>query len=329
MSNYTQNYNLVKPQKSENYDIDKVTNQNMDIIDVALNGKVSKVNGKDLSTNDFTNGYKKKIDRMVEGSRGFSAYEIAVLNGFTGTEEEWLASLKGDKGDTGPASIGEEQIKSLFQELLLEKDKQKYPIGKIEFNTTGENPATYLGFGEWTSWGSGRVPVGVDKNDTDFNESEKTGGVKKVTLTLAQLPSHSHTFTGTKHTHSFSATTGNNSVGHTHGVNITTSEAGSHTHGIKLNATYNGDHIHESGATIPYGANDAVSGTLSNPVNSGGAHKHTVSGNTGGQSANHTHNVSGTTGETTQGGTIGNSGSGEAHNNLQPYITCYMWKRVA
>lgn len=37
----------------------------------------------------------------VSGTRGYSAYEIAVQNGFVGTEEEWLASLKGDKGDTG------------------------------------------------------------------------------------------------------------------------------------------------------------------------------------------------------------------------------------
>ncbi len=44
------------------------------------------------------------------GADGKSAYEIAVANGFTGTEAEWLASLvgpagaqgeKGDKGDTG------------------------------------------------------------------------------------------------------------------------------------------------------------------------------------------------------------------------------------
>ena len=32
---------------------------------------------------------------------GYSAYEIAVQNGFEGTEAEWLASLKGAKGDTG------------------------------------------------------------------------------------------------------------------------------------------------------------------------------------------------------------------------------------
>lgn len=35
------------------------------------------------------------------GTRGQSAYEVAVALGFEGTEEEWLASLKGEKGDTG------------------------------------------------------------------------------------------------------------------------------------------------------------------------------------------------------------------------------------
>lgn len=33
--------------------------------------------------------------------RGLSAYEIAVKNGFEGTEKEWLASLKGDTGKAG------------------------------------------------------------------------------------------------------------------------------------------------------------------------------------------------------------------------------------
>ena len=33
--------------------------------------------------------------------RGLSAYEIAVQNGFTGTEKEWLASLKGEAGIDG------------------------------------------------------------------------------------------------------------------------------------------------------------------------------------------------------------------------------------
>lgn len=36
-----------------------------------------------------------------EEDYGKSAYELAVDHGFEGTEEEWLASLKGDKGDKG------------------------------------------------------------------------------------------------------------------------------------------------------------------------------------------------------------------------------------
>ena len=35
------------------------------------------------------------------GEPGESAYEIAVRNGFPGTEQEWLDSLKGEKGDKG------------------------------------------------------------------------------------------------------------------------------------------------------------------------------------------------------------------------------------
>ena len=36
------------------------------------------------------------------GVDGASAYEVAVANGFVGTEAEWLASLVGPQGDTGP-----------------------------------------------------------------------------------------------------------------------------------------------------------------------------------------------------------------------------------
>ena len=41
--------------------------------------------------------------RGPKGDDGLSAFEIAVENGFRGTEREWLASLKGEKGDAGRA----------------------------------------------------------------------------------------------------------------------------------------------------------------------------------------------------------------------------------
>jgi hypothetical protein len=37
----------------------------------------------------------------AQGIQGLSAYQVAVQHGFEGTEDEWLISLKGDKGDTG------------------------------------------------------------------------------------------------------------------------------------------------------------------------------------------------------------------------------------
>ncbi|MBB4064049.1 peptidase G2 autoproteolytic cleavage domain-containing protein [Gellertiella hungarica] len=37
-----------------------------------------------------------------QGAPGLSAYQVAVQNGFSGTVEEWLASLEGPAGPTGP-----------------------------------------------------------------------------------------------------------------------------------------------------------------------------------------------------------------------------------
>jgi hypothetical protein len=38
-------------------------------------------------------------------SRGASAYEVALANNYTGTQAEWLESLKGAKGDQGLQGI--------------------------------------------------------------------------------------------------------------------------------------------------------------------------------------------------------------------------------
>lgn len=41
---------------------------------------------------------------LIDKIDGYSAYEIAVKHGFKGSEEEWLASIKGEKGDKGDAA---------------------------------------------------------------------------------------------------------------------------------------------------------------------------------------------------------------------------------
>lgn len=44
---------------------------------------------------------RNSISMSLNDYRGLSAYEIAQKNGFEGTEEEWLKSLKGEPGQDG------------------------------------------------------------------------------------------------------------------------------------------------------------------------------------------------------------------------------------
>ena len=126
-------------------------------------------------------------------------------------------------------------------------------VGDIIFSTSDENPSTIYG-GTWVAWGKGQVPVGVDTSDSDFNTVEKTGGEKEHTLTVDEMPSHSHIQTWN----------GNIMVGGGSGGEST-----------------NGSYLNEGG-------NGIYPATLTNNV-----------------------------------------GNSHSHNNLQPYITCYMWKRTA
>ena len=120
-----------------------------------------------------------------------------------------------------------------------------YPVGSIYINASvSTNPATLLGFGTWAAFGAGRVMVGLDSSDTDFDSAEETGGAKTHTLTVNQIPAHTHTLD----TSDQPAGTGSLEV------------AGGSPVGTKLTQS---------------------------------------------------------------------TGGGQAHNNLQPYIVVYMWKRTA
>ena len=68
-----------------------------------------------------------------------------------------------------------------------------HPVGSVYINATNAtNPGTLLGFGTWTAFGAGRVPVGFDSGNVLFDTAEETGGSANATL-----PSHTHTATST------------------------------------------------------------------------------------------------------------------------------------
>lgn len=148
----------------------------------------------------------------------------------------------------------------LLKEYIQQFAKTMYPVGSIYMSVSSTNPSTYFG-GTWVAWGSGRVPVGINTSDSNFNTVEKTGGASSVTLTASQIPSHTHTFTG-------SSTTTSSAGGHTHNI-------GRDTDGGSGSSRYT---VHKAGTSGAQGTS---------PTSSAGAHTHTLTpkgknGNTGG-----------------------------------------------
>jgi microcystin-dependent protein len=66
-----------------------------------------------------------------------------------------------------------------------------FPIGKIETFFDNNDHSHYLGF-TWERVASGRTLVGINTADSSFNAIGKTGGAKTHTLTINEMPSHSH-----------------------------------------------------------------------------------------------------------------------------------------
>jgi len=72
-----------------------------------------------------------------------------------------------------------------------------YPIGSIFTTVTAYADSAavvaVVGGTTWVAFGAGKVLVGVDTGDSDFDTVEETGGAKTHTLTEAEMPSHTHT----------------------------------------------------------------------------------------------------------------------------------------
>jgi microcystin-dependent protein len=186
-----------------------------------------------------------------------------------------------------------------------------------------------------------RVPVG--RGTGTFGSLNATGGEETVALTTANMAAHTHSGRTAAETqeHTHSGTTGTQSADHSHSGTSATG-VGTHSHSIPeqenhTHSYYRGNQVlvASNGTAIGVQSRTATAaiGNLSSTVgagfhNHGGStgtasanHTHTVT--TGGVSANHTHDI-------TTGGrsathdhtfsTDNGTGSGTAHNNLQPYI---------
>ena len=73
-----------------------------------------------------------------------------------------------------------------------------YPIGAIFTTVTvyADSAAvvTAIGGTTWVAFAAGKMLIGLDSSDTDFDTIEETGGSKTHTLTEAEMPAHTHSY---------------------------------------------------------------------------------------------------------------------------------------
>lgn len=154
---------------------------------------------------------------------------------------------------------------------------------------------------------TGKLIVGSNNSDPDFTFG-MSGGEKTHTLTVDELPKHTHTFTGTsneitsasgEHTHTYSGTTSTEAI---EGSIYTLSDS-----------AYKSDGIITSQGNLEFSSLDSgtVIGNSNYTFDLGHSHTYTV--NTSTPNTTHTHTVSAK-------GENSSIGSDGAHNNLMPYI---------
>lgn len=180
-----------------------------------------------------------------------------------------------------------------------------YPVGSVYISKESVNPGTLWPGTTWTREAEGRCIIGVG---TGYATAGETGGSSTVTLAITQIPSHTHTFTG--------APMG----AHNHTQNPHNHIQDAHSHrGATTNAdvVWNGQsgyaNTNNAWATGYQFANNA-SGGYTNGAQPG-IHNTTATNNAASAG--------------TPSGTNSLTGGGGSHNNMQPYIVMYIWRRTA
>ena len=172
----------------------------------------------------------------------------------------------------------------------------------------------------------GRIPVGRDSTQTEFDALAETGGSKTSTLITANLPSHQHGVgtivpnTIADHLHSVGTILPNTIADHSHGVgtilpNTIADHVHAHTfaiadHSLSRSLTSGTTSTTYEKAGIGNGTPSTLAHTFTGSITAGGGHTHTMTGSTA-VGGGHAHTMSGSTAL---------EGSGTAFSNLAPYI---------
>lgn len=142
-------------------------------------------------------GQHLRVTLQEQSDLGTGAVGTTILGSQTVSGKGELVYTDEDNNDvqiTTGGKINTAALKSAAVADIANLMALIYPIGYVITLGVNTNPATLLGIGTWTAI-AGRVIVGIDGTQTEFDTLNETGGSKSVTLTSAQsgLPAHLHT----------------------------------------------------------------------------------------------------------------------------------------
>lgn len=160
----------------------------------------------------------------------------------------------------------------------------------------------------------GKVIVGLNSAEAEWDTLGETGGTKTSAIGTGNLPAHTHGLNG----HSHSGATVGASVNHSHVVNSHDHGGGTgvHLHGVQLQFTAANPHSHAVGiGNAAEGPSGGGVGLSQNTTSSGVANTAQTPGTDGMHGGDpHPHTINGDSGATTDGGFAGTGVS-----ILQPY----------
>ena len=133
-------------------------------------------------------GQHKQVTLQEAADIGTGAEGVPILGAQTASGKAELTFTDEDDNDvqmTSGGNIRAESIDGVYPCSTTAKAvnilSKVYPVGCIYTEITGTNPNTTFGFGTWTAFGAGKVLVGLDSGDADFDTVEETGGAKTHT----------------------------------------------------------------------------------------------------------------------------------------------------
>uniref|UniRef100_A0AB39C200 Tail fiber n=1 Tax=Salmonella phage PMBT20 TaxID=3229744 RepID=A0AB39C200_9CAUD len=236
--------------------------------------------------------------------------------------EEDFTQIYTEKYKPTPSAIGAytkaETDQKIAEAISDSTDLNKiYPVGIVTWFNSNVNPNTALPGLTWTylNNGVGRTIRIAAANGSDV---ATTGGSDSVTLSVGNLPSHTHSFSATTSSFDYGTKTTNTTGAHTHSVSGSTNNTGAHTHTV--GGHYGGDSI---------GGKPRVQVSGTEQVSSvAGDHSHTVSG-TAASNGNHAHTVGIGAHSHTVSGNTGGTGSGSAFSVTNQFYKLMAWVRTA